>query len=469
MKKKFTVILSVLLVAVFMVALAGCDEGNTDNTVYVSAYDIAVKNGFIGTEAEWLESLKGADGANGTNGLNGLNGTDGETVFSVEDVYDAAVESGYEGDFLQFVSDYIKVDLGADNTYSVSKAILSSVTIRSDFTKATTDFFGRPTGSYQDYTAGGAGVIYRLDKEQGSAYIVTNFHVVYDASSIQSNHISDNINVYLYGSEYFEMKIPAKFVGGAAHYDIAVLRVEDSDILRNSDAEAVTVAESTVSVGQTAMAVGFPAGEGMSVTKGIVSVDSEIIEVEVDGVKKYSLRVMRVDTAINSGNSGGGLFDSRGELIGIVNAKYNSTTIENIGYAIPAAAAIAAADNVIDNCTDASRTSIYKCQIGVTPAITDSRMQYDRATGKTVIVETVTIQKIAEGSLSDGVLEVGDVLESAVLHGVTHELTRYFLLSDLMLEARPGDVLTVNYNRNGTPGSADITLTEDCVKTFFVD
>ena len=79
----------------------------------------------------------------------------------------------------------------------------------------------------------------------------------------------------------------------------------------------------TITVGERVNAIGNAAGGGISVTEGILSVDSEIISVKDDDIVQ-SYRVMRVDAAINSGNSGGGLFDSSGELIGIVNAKYNS-------------------------------------------------------------------------------------------------------------------------------------------------
>lgn len=466
MKRKFTVILSIVLIAVCIIVFAGCDE----KTNTISAYDIAVQNGFVGTEAEWLESLKGADGkdgVDGADGFNGLNGVDKVSNLDIEEIYQSAVNNGYTGDFMTFLTEYLNVNLDIDNTYSVSKAILSAVTIISNFTKNETSW-GRPTGNVVGYSSGGAGVIYKLDKGQGSAFIITNFHVVYDASSLQTNHISDNIGVYLYGSEYNEKKISATFVGGSAYYDIAVLRVSESEILKNSDAQAVTVAEDGITVGQTAMAIGFPAGEGMSVTSGIVSVDSETIKVSVDGTNAYSLRVMRVDTAINSGNSGGGLFNSAGELIGIVNAKYNSSTIDNIGYAIPKSIAIGVVDNILYNCTDASKYKVYKCVIGVTPKISESRMMYDTETARTKIVETVMVGSITEGSLSYGILEENDVLLSATLHGTTHTLTRYFQLSDIMLNARVGDVLTIKYSRGGEENTAEITMTEACITEMFV-
>lgn len=449
-------VLSVILITVCLIVLTGCNDA-------VSAYDLAVKNGFQGTEQEWLDSLKGTDG---TNGLNGTDGTNGSAFFSIEDVYDAAVKRGYTGDFMTFLSEYVKVNVSEDNIHSVSSSILSAVIVTSKFTEQSYDWFGRPLGE-SDATSGGAGVIYKLDKAQGSAYIITNFHVVYYANSLQENHISNAINVYLYGSTYEETAIPATFVGGSAYYDIAVLRVSDSDVLKNSDARAVTVAENEVAVGQTAIAIGFPASMGMSVTSGIVSVDSESINVKVDDVNAYPLRVMRVDTAINSGNSGGGLFDSDGKLIGIVNAKYSNTSIENIGYAIPATLATVVADNIIANCTDASKIAVKRCLIGISTSIATSHAEYDESTGRTVIKETVKVVEVSAGGLSEGKLQAGDILTGIKIHEKTYNVTRSYHISERLIEARVGDTVTIYYERDGVKGEAEMTFGDANATEYF--
>jgi len=461
MKRSFKVIMTVILLITTVAVLFGCDDNNG-----ASAYEIAVKNGFVGTEAEWLESLKGTDG---TNGLNGTDGADGKVVISAEDFYNTAVENGFNGTFLDFMKEYLKTDVVTDDTYAVSKAIRSAVIIRSNFS-ATVRQYNFNTGRWEtipkDYTAGGAGVIYKMDGN-GNAYIITNFHVVYDADSEQKDHISENIEVYLYGGTYAEGKISATFVGGSAYQDIAVLRVTESEVLKNSDAVAVEVSDEVVSVGQTALAIGYPAGEGMSVTKGIVSVDSEQIEVAVDGTNYYPLRVMRVDTAINSGNSGGGLFDSEGRLIGIVNAKYNSTKIENIGYAIPKEVAIGAAENIIKNCVDASKRAVYKCLIGVTVTVNESKAVYDEATGKTVIKETIKVAAVSEGGAAEGLLQEGDILLSAEMNGKTVILDRTFVLSDFLFHAVSGDTVKIYFDRGGETMSTEITFIDEDVTEYF--
>lgn len=459
------IIISVLLVAVLCTVLVACDD--TDNTQYVTAYDIAVKNGFVGTEQEWLESLKGADGKNG---LNGRDGEDADGVSYVNDLYAAAVENGYTGTFLEFLNEYLTVNVSKDNVYAVSKAIRSAVTIVSNFTKTELSYNygnGKVNTKETAYSAGGAGVIYEMDSD-GNAYIITNFHVVYDADSNQTDHISDDINVYLYGGETDSGKINANFVGGSAYYDIAVLRVDGSETLKNSCATAVSVSKTTITVGQTAMAIGFPEGEGMSVTSGIVSVDSERISVKVDGNNAYQLRVLRIDTAVNSGNSGGGLFDSDGNLIGIVNAKTSSYSTENISYAIPKEIAIGVAKNVIANCTDSSKHSVYKCLLGITAKTSESKAVYDETTGLIRIKETIVVDSVEESGLSYGSLLSGDILLTAAFNGKTVDIDRSFTLSDMLLEAKVGDSVTITFSRDGEEKSVTLTFTENDVTEYFV-
>lgn len=463
MKNKKT-ITKIILVAVMLLALCaimlGCDDGDK-----VSAYDIAVSNGFVGTEQEWLDSL------HGSNGVDGKDGADGQNYSSIEDIYAAAKSNGFEGSFLEFLDEYLTVSINSDNTYAVSKAIRSAVNVVSTFTKDEIVggfyFGGGMSKKEVEYQAGGAGVIYKMDNN-GNAYIITNFHVIYDYDSKQTNHVSEDIGLYLYGGEYEDQKISATFVGGSAYYDIAVLRVSGSEILKNSSATAVTVAEGSITVGQTAMAIGYPEMEGMSVTSGIVSVDSEQISVQVDGKYTYALRCIRIDSAVNSGNSGGGLFDSDGNLIGIVNAKNASTSTENIGYAIPKEIAIGVADNIIANCADSSKFSVYKCLIGVTTKTVDSKAIYDEATGKTLIRETIAVDSVTAGAKADGILQEGDVLLSATIGDKTVEVNRSFSLTDFLLTARVGDSVTINFLRDGQEQNATITFEEADITEYFV-
>ena len=352
-----------------------------------------------------------------------------------------------------------------------SKGLRSAVSIVCNF-QATVQQGGWRPGSgsttTKDYYSKGSGVIYQMDKTKGDAFIITNYHVVYDASSNTENGISNDISVYLYGSEIEEKAIKATYVGGSLYYDIAVLRVEDSEILAASSAGAVTVADSdTIVVGDSAIAIGNAQGLGISSTSGVISVDSEYITMTAaDEKTKVSFRVMRVDTAINSGNSGGGLYDDEGNLIGIVNAKVIYDGVENIGYAIPSNVAVSIAENIIDYCYRTDTERVQRAFLGITVSALDSKAVYDSTTGLISIKETVSVYEVSSESLADGVLQAGDILVSATVNGNTTEITRQYHIIDMMLDVRVGDVVTLHILRAGEEKTVSITITEDCLTAY---
>ncbi len=431
-KKTLVAMLIVLATALTLITATSCTQG-------LSAYEIAVKNGFEGDEAAWLESLKGE------NGKDGEDGEDGDSIASSP--------------------------LAALDQKKVNEALLSTVLIYCGF-KDTENY----TDSESDllYSAG-SGIIYDIDKEQGNAYIITNYHVVYDNEAVEKNKISENIYIYLYGM-YFggtdtaeETGIKAKYLGGSMTYDIAVLKVENNEVVKNSDAREAEFADSsTVCQGMTAIAIGNPQGYGTSVTSGVVSVDSEYISMlAVDDKTSLTMRVIRFDTAVNSGNSGGGLFDSNGKLIGVVNAKKNtnsfmgSTSVENIGYAIPSNIALYITENIIENCDGEENLKAKKCLIGITVSITDSYAEYNEESGIIKLYETVTIKDVTETSIAKGHLMAGDNLVSIKIGDNEYEITRQFVLIDLMLKAKVGDTVTLTADRNGETVSFTAVFTED--------
>ena len=155
----------------------------------------------------------------------------------------------------------------------------------------------------------GSGVIISAD-----GYIVTNNHVISGAESI---------TVRLYdGSEYSAMML-----GTDAKTDIAIIKISAAGL-----EPAVFGDSSKLVVGETAIAVGNPLGElGGTVTSGIISaLDRDIV------VEGETMSLLQTDAAVNPGNSGGGLFNLHGELIGIVNAKSGGLNIEGLGFAVPA-------------------------------------------------------------------------------------------------------------------------------------
>ena len=323
------------------------------------------------------DGADGKDGVDGADGKDGINGTDGITA----------------------------------STGNVAAA--AALGLRSAVSVWCTFYEEGWRGTVTEAYSAGSGVIYQINKAEGDAFVITNYHVVFDPDSRTENGIAEEIILYLYGSEITGKEIPATYVGGSQYYDIAVLRIENSEVLRQSDAVAAKVADSDEArVGSTAIAVGNPEGEGISTSSGVISVDSEHISmIAADGFTEVSYRVMRIDTAVNSGNSGGGLYDDQGRLIGIVNAKTIDDGVENIGYALPSSSVVAVADNIIDYCFGTDCESVQRAMMGVTVMTVDSCAVYDASSGQVEIVETVEIYEVTPGQIG-AVFEPGDVLVS---------------------------------------------------------
>ena len=301
----------------------------------------------------------------------------------------------------------------------------------------------------------GSGVFYYVDREAGDAYIITNYHVV----SQSDGSIASSINVYLYGMELSTYAIPATFLGGSRDYDIAVLKIENNEVIRNSYATAVSFADSEqVRLFDTAYAVGNPEGEGFSVTKGIISVDSESLEVTVQDGSIIELRVMRYDTPINLGNSGGGLYNDQGGLIGIVCAKKVGSDIDNIAYAIPSNLALSLVKNIIDHCDGAGMTKVNRPLLGVTITSFVIGLDINEETGEITRVEKVEVYTIVEGGPSAGIMQVGDVINSITIDGVTTEVTRTYHVPEAMLNARVGSTVVINVTRGEITFDATFTI-----------
>lgn len=168
------------------------------------------------------------------------------------------------------------------------------------------------TGSYfNQYVESGAGSGVIIASE---GYIVTNNHVIKDASSVKIRLTN--------GNEY-----TAELIGTDASTDIALLKIEPTEKLT----VATLGSSSNLSVAEDVLVIGNPLGElGGSVTSGIISALAR--DITVDG---ESMSLIQTNAAVNPGNSGGGMFNLSGELVGIVNAKSVGTDIEGLGFAIP--------------------------------------------------------------------------------------------------------------------------------------
>ena len=459
MKKRISIAVTVIILAlVLSISFAACDVKDGK-----SAYDLAVEEGFDGTLQEWLDSLKGVNGENGSDGKDGMDGKDGEDgAIDIESLYQKALDEGYKGSYLDFVKDNFLVSV--DSQAAASKALMSAVKVRAvNYYK---DMFGREN----KVTSGGSGVIYKLNKEAGSAYIITNYHVVYHQRATSSNGISQEINVFIFGKEKSEDAIPATYIGGAYNYDIAILEIKDSDILRNNEVRAVDVASSRdLVVGSTVMAVGNPSTGSIledfedykiSVTQGVLSVDSEYISI-ADSSSGYAInvRTMRVDAAINSGNSGGGLYNLDGKLIGIVNAKSASSSIENMGYAIPSDVVVGIADYAIAHCNGNDVQNVSKCSVGISTQSVSSKAVYDSDLHATRLVESISVSAVDEDGIAKDLIEVGDIIVSIVIDGVEYKIDREFALDNALWRVKGEGTIILNITRDGESLVIELSIT----------
>ncbi len=391
----------------------------------------------------------------------------GSSSYMTREEVENLIQGGMNGNITVEGGDYNEITInGAESDVAVAgKALLSAVSIDCTFDTYSSSYYpGIPT--LKQKKSSGSGVIYRIDKEKGDAYIITNYHVVYYSGSNTENGISGDIRLYLYGQEASEYAIPAVYVGGSMNYDIAVLKVSGSRVIAESNAVAADFADSdNIAVLDKAIAIGNPEDLGISATLGYINVDSEYITMQgADGVTEIKIRVMRMDTAVNSGNSGGGLFDREGRLIGVVNAKL--TDSENMSYAIPSNFVKYAADNIIYYCDGKSEEKVSRCLLGITVSATEMYTEYDRETGRVVKRETVGVSMVSEGSLADGALLVGDIINSVKIDGREYKVTRMFVVTDAMLNARAGSEVVISVERDGESVDVKISITEDCIKSI---
>ena len=183
------------------------------------------------------------------------------------------------------------------------------------------NFFGQPVQT----ASAGSGFVLTTD-----GYIVTNYHVVENAETVK---------VTMYNGDEYD----ARYVGGDEDYDIAVIKVEASDL------QAVTLGDSErLNVGDHVLAIGNPLGElTFSMSGGMVSSVNRAIN-----VSGTPFHMIQTDTSINPGNSGGPLLNTSGEVVGIVSAKYSSSNgkiVEGIGFAIPINDVRTMVQDIIDN------------------------------------------------------------------------------------------------------------------------
>lgn len=294
-------------------------------------------------------------------------------------------------------------------------------------TSITTNFFGYQTTS----AASGSGFILTED-----GYIVTNNHVIEGASSIKVTTYS--------GSAY-----EATLVGYDESNDLAVLKIDAKGltpvILGDSD---------NMNVGDDVVAIGNPLGElTFSLTSGSVSA----LDREVTMSSGISMDLIQTDCAINSGNSGGALFNMYGEVIGITNAKYSSSSssqasIDNIGFAIP----INNVRKIIESIIETG--DIVKPYIGIAVGDVSSQNQnYGVPAG-------ASVQSVTDGSPAQTAgLKANDVITA--VDGTAIKSGKE--LQKIVYDSSAGDVLTLTVYRQGQ--TLEIKVTVDVKRQSALD
>lgn len=381
------------------------------------------------------------------------NETGGSGYFSQYELqYAQAVAEGYTGTFEQWFK--IQLDITNSDGSSIittdnisaaaNKALCSSVAVLAGFA-----YFP----SSESKTSAGSGVIFYEDAQY--AYIVTNYHVIFAPGALPE--ISSMISVYLYGLYLTGNDFIAEYVGGSMINDIAVIRIEKTNAYLNSCACVATIADSQTALpGDSAIAVGNPQGEGIAVTSGIISAVNDIITINsADEKEQLELRVLRVDTPVNPGNSGGGLFNSNGELVGIVNAKHISDDTENIGYAIPTNVAIALAFNIVHD----SDGVIEKPIFGITMQVQSINNYLSETDGKVHVVQQIVVSQVAAGSAADGYIMVGDEIVSFTYNGTTITVDSLYDFADYIFTMKLGQQIVITVLRNGIQQDIVIPIT----------
>ena len=313
-----------------------------------------------------------------------------------------------------------------ENGSEVASKVLPSI-VGIEVTYDVNSFWGSTTGS-----ASGSGIIISED-----GYIITNNHVISAESSSSFYEITKatDLKVKLYNDD---TEYKATVVGTDAYTDLAVIKIDATGLtpatLGNSD---------EVKVGEYVMALGNPIGMDFTVTAGIVSA----VNREVQASNNSSYVAIQTDAAINSGNSGGALVNSRGEVIGINTLKISGNGIEGIGFAIPISSTL----DVIEQLKD--HQNVKRPFIGISGEAISSEVAELYSLPKGVSVKSV----IKDSPAEKAGIKKGDIITK--IEG--KEITSVPELNRIKNTHKIGDVVTLTLLRSGKEEDVQVTLEEE--------
>lgn len=305
----------------------------------------------------------------------------------------------------------------ASSLVNVVNAITPSVVEITTEQMVTTSFWG----GQQVVSGAGSGVIYTAD-----GYIITNAHVIDGAQQITVT-LND-------GTSY-----SAKVIGSDSQSDVAVVKIDATGLT-----PAVLGDSDSVSIGETAIAVGNPSSLGITTTDGIISALNRNVTIEGN-----TMTLLQTSAAISPGNSGGGLFNENGQLIGIVNAKNASENAEGLGFAIPINTAKAVAQDLIENGYVTGRPALGISVVSITDVQT--ALQYG-VSNLGAYVADVT----AGGGAANAGMKVGDRIVSVG----TKTIQSATDVTNALKDYSAGDTVQVQVDRNGELITLNVVLGE---------
>lgn len=291
-------------------------------------------------------------------------------------------------------------------------------------TTATTNSFWYGYGQSYEVPGSGSGVILTED-----GYIATCAHVVDGAKSVKVTLNDDT-------------SYDAAIVGTDKKNDIAIIKIDAKDLT-----PAVVGDSETLTVGSEVIAIGNPLGELRgTATAGIISATNRTIEVE-----GQAMTLIQTDAAISPGNSGGGLFDATGKLIGIVNAKVSDSRAEGLGFAIPVNSVLDEISDLLNYGYVTGRPYLGVSTQDVTLRSRDRMWYYSDGT------RCVMVEKVVSGSAAEAAgIQAGDLIlkigEKQIASGEE--------LSSAIGEYRPGDKATLTIQRDGKESTVEVTFGE---------
>lgn len=284
----------------------------------------------------------------------------------------------------------------------------------------------------------GSGFIYKIDGKK--SYIITNHHVIGEG---------DNYKVTYTDGE----SKTAKLLGSDQYADIAVLSVETRENFKSVNIGRTE----SLRVGDTTFTIGAPLDHVYSwtVTRGIISGKERLVEVSLSNSysSDYIMNVLQTDAAVNSGNSGGPLCDSNGEVIGVISAKISSAGVEGMGFAIPIETAIEKAEQIING--ESTEYPFIGIQMyNVSDIRSDYRFR--RYLDNTDVQSGVFVASVEKGSAAEKAkLQFGDVITE--ING--KEISNSAYLRYELYKYEVGDSIKLTIIRDGKEKKVSLKLT----------